>query len=228
MDKRSFSGIKPGIYAVIMVLLTFVSARNAVAQNFFEGSVTYNISITGKDAKGLLENEPAKKMDLHIKDDNFIINLYEARIPRTFLYIGDSNHTYIVDMASQVFYLRDYFQEDSTEAAPKAEKVQDSIQVKNEWCSVYRVVKPGEAAILYYVTDKYRVDLKNYEGKDKNEAKADFLTPGLDGRIPLRKVIKQANLTITTEYSSITPKALGEANFKIPRGFKRKKRDPRK
>lgn len=225
MDKIKFSGIKLYMVATLTLIFCLFSIKTN-AQKSFEGSIVYNISLTGKDSKALMANEPAKKMDLHIKDDNIIINLYEARIPRTFLYIGDSNHTYIVNMGANTYYLRDYYQADTGKAVPKAKLMKDSVLVKKEWCSVYRVIKPGEATIIYYVSDKYRVDIAKFKGKQ--EAKADFLIAGLDGRIPLRKVIKTKNLTITTEFSKITERELRIANFLIPRGFKRKKRDPRK
>ena len=97
----------------ILVLAFFLMVLPGIihAQNYFEGSVTYNITLSGDDANAIMENNPPKKMDMHVKDDNFIIQLYEARVPRTFLFIGDSSHTFGIDGAAHVYYLRDYYRD---------------------------------------------------------------------------------------------------------------------
>ena len=56
-----------------IILFFFLMPGFAFAQNYFEGSVSYSITLSGDDANAVMENNPPKKMDLHIKKDNFII-----------------------------------------------------------------------------------------------------------------------------------------------------------
>ena len=79
--------------------------------------------------------------------------------------------------------------------------------------------------VEYYVSPLYRVDTSLYKGKE--EAKADFLTPGLGGMIPLKKVMREKTLTTTLEYTKIEARHLPMENFRIPEGYQRKKRDHR-
>jgi len=196
-----------------------------MGQKSFEGSISYSISLTGKAASDMMLNEPPKKMDLHIKDDNFILSLSGGRIPRTFLFIGDSSETYSIDMNNQKAYKNTYYR-DTVTVVPVAKPTGKSVVVKGDTCQEYVLERPSaQETIYYYVVDKYRVDSKLYEGK--KDAKADFLTPGLEGRIPLKKVIQTPNVTTEISLMSIKPKALDASNFQIPEGFVVKKRDPR-
>lgn len=190
---------------------------------YFEGSLKYVIRLSGKSAADFAMSEPPKNLDMHIKDDNFIVQLYGGAKPKTFLFIGDSNHTYIIDAATKKAYYKDYFV-DTVSVIPKAVPTGKSSYVGKELCVEYKVTKKDEQT-FYYVSDKYRVNLHKFDGKD--EAKASFLTQGLEGRIPLKTVIKTPNLTTETVISVITPKALDAENFLIPSDFKLKPRDHR-
>lgn len=208
-------------------LLTLLSAGQAQGQASFEGSISYAIRLSGKDAQELMTNDPANILDMHIKEDNFIVHLSGGRIPRTFLFIGDSNHTYVVDAATRRAYKRTYYVEDTTIAPPVAEPTGKQIVIKGYQCDEYKVVRPREkVTTLYYVTDAVRVNTDLYAGKDK--AKADFMTKGLDGRIPLRKIIKTPGLTTEIDMRSVKARKLEKENFLIPASFKLKGRDPRK
>ena len=195
----------------------------AFTQNYFEGSITYSIALSGDDATVIMENNPPKKMDMHIKNDNFIIQLYESRVPRTFLFIGDSSHTFGIDAGSKIYYLRDYYR-DTSGFIPKAVLVKDSAEFKGIRCQIYKAKFP-DMVVEYYVSAEYRIDTSWYTGKE--EAKADFLTPGLGGMIPLKKVIREKTLTTTLEYTKIEARHLPIENFRIPEGYQRKKRDHR-
>ena len=199
-------------------------APSLKAQSFFEGSLSYSISLDGKIAEDLNSNKPAQKMDMHIKGGDFIVQLYEARIPKTFLFISDSNHTYVVDAANQTYFLRDYYYDPDT-VVPTAQIVKDTAHIMGHICRIYRVEKKGMVT-YYYAPDDLRVDTRLYKGKD--EAKANFLIEGLEGRIPLKTVIKKPGFETTILVTSIKPKVLAPNNFRIPGSFERKIRDRRK
>lgn len=228
--KNQFYTQNKGINILQATLLLFtltLFSHTVEAQASFEGSLSYAIRLTGKQAQEFLVNEPATKMDVHIKADNFIINLSGGRIPRTFLFVGDSNHTYIVDAANRRAFLRTYYIPDSNAVVPTAKPTGNTKMINGTECQEYKVVKPKrKEIILYYVNDQYRVDPHLFE--DKDEAKADFLTKGLDGRIPFMKIIKTPGLTTELELKLIKSRDLDIENFRIPHGFKIKKRDPRK
>jgi hypothetical protein len=84
-------------------------------------------------------------------------------------------------------------------------------------CEEYKVEKPNRT-ILYYVSDKYRVNTKLFKGKTR--AHASFLTKGLNGRIPLKTIQKTNNLQITTTATKIQPQKLQKEQFRIPNGWK--------
>lgn len=221
--KKSASSILSILAAALTLLLAPVQSH--AQQPSFEGSVSYTIRLTGKAADELLTNEPPKKMDLHVKEDNFIINLSGGRIPRTFLFIGDSSETYIIDMGNRRAYKRTYF-EDTVAVSPKAEPTGVTAEVKGHTCQEYKATYTDRKEIvLFYVTDEYRVDPALFEGK--KDAKADFLVEGLEGRIPLKKVIKTPELVTEIELVSIKATTHDIANFRIPKGFILRKRDPR-
>lgn len=201
-------------------------AQLGLAQGSFEGTVSYAIRVTGKDAQAFLENEPPKKMDLHIKEGSYIINLSGGRIPRTMLFIADSNETYIVDAANKRAFRETYYL-DTVKTVPTAVPTGKTLAVKGITCQEYMVDKPKtQEKIYYYVNDGYRVNLALYDGK--TEAKTDFLTKGLEGRIPLKKIMKTPSLTTELDLLSVKKTTHAPENFRIPEGFKLKKRDPRK
>lgn len=209
----------------LSLLLAMCLSAAAYAQESFEGSVSYVIRLTGKGAQDLMINEPPTKMDMHIKADNYIINLSGGRIPRTFLFIADSNETYVVDAANRRAFRRTYY-EDTTSYVPQAVPTGQKANVKGYDCQEFKVTRTDrKEVILYYVSDQFRVDTTLFEGK--KDAKADFLTEGLGGRIPLKKVIKTPDLTTEIELTSIKSIQHDDANFKIPEGFKIRMRDPR-
>jgi hypothetical protein len=210
---------------LVLLVLGIGFGATTQAQGSFEGSVSYAIRVTGKDAQVFLENEPPKKLDLHIKEDNYIINLSGGRIARTMLYIGDSNDTYIIDAANRRAFKETYYV-DTVKTVPIAVATGKLVDIKGIACKEFMVDKPKtQEKIFYYVNDLYRVDLALYVGK--TEAKADFMTKGLEGRIPLRKVIKTPSLTTELDLMSIKKAVHDPENFLVPKGFKLKKRDPR-
>jgi hypothetical protein len=210
-----------------LLLIGFMLLTLAVqAQGSFEGSISYAIRVSGKDAQSFLENDPPKKMDLHVKEDNYIINLSGGRIPRTLLFIGDSNETYIVDAANRRAFRETYYV-DTVKTVPSAVATGKVVDIKGIACKEYVVDKPKiQEKVYYYVNDQYKVDMGLYVGM--TEAKADFLTKGLEGCIPLRKVIKSPMLTTELDLMSVKKTTHAPENFLIPEGFKLKKRDPRK
>jgi hypothetical protein len=209
----------------IVAVWTLICISNVHAQTAsFEGTVDYNIRVTGKDAQAFLENEPPKKMLVHVKGGNYIISLSGGRIARTMLFIADSNETYIIDAANRRAFKETYYL-DTVKVMPEAKPTGKTVDIKGIACKEYLLNRQGEQ-VFYYVSDLYRVDLKLYDGK--TEAKADFMTRGLEGRIPLRKVIKSPNLETMLDLNSVKKTVHAPENFQIPAGFKIKKRDPRK
>ncbi len=210
---------------LLVLLALVIGFGTAQAQGSFEGSVSYAIRVSGKDAQVFLENEPPKKLDLHIKEDNYIINLSGGRIARTMLYIGDSNDTYIIDAANRRAFKETYYI-DTVKTVPIAVATGKLLDIKGIACKEYMVDKPKtQEKIFYYVSDLYKVDLALFVGK--TEAKTDFMTKGLEGRIPLKKIIKTPTLTTELDLLSVKKAVHSPENFMVPKGFKIKRRDPR-
>lgn len=220
-----------GIFSpkVLWTALLLLAAGMLQAQETgtFEGTVAYDIRVSGKAAPQYLANEPPNKLTMHLRQDDFIVKLMGGRIPRTFLFIADSNHTYIVDFPNRRYFERTYFV-DTTGYVPVAQPTGETRKVGKHVCQEYKVVRQDRKEIdLFYVNDQFRVDTTLFAELDG--AKADFLVPGLGGRIPLMKVIKTPELTTELNLSYIKAEEFPEEAFRIPEGFSNKrKRDPRK
>jgi hypothetical protein len=202
----------------------FLLSLSCFGQTSFEGTIKYRIDLTGVDAPNYIMMKPPQKMDLHIKGNNFVINLYEGQFPDTKLFIGDSDRVYTIDMKNKIIFKNDKFYSTDT-IPPVATFTGDSARVNNEMCEIYKVKKNGEY-ITYYVSNKYKVNTELYA--DTKNADIHFLTKGLDGRIPLKIIRKTENLTITSTYFALEPKTLDQVNFMLPEGFTYKKRDNRR
>ncbi len=215
--------VNPRVFFLLALLLSSYGLRG----QSFEGTVKYSVRITGKSAQDYLKNEPPNGIIMHIKEDNFIVKLTGGRIARTFLFIGDSNHTYVVDIPGRRYFQRTYY-EDTSGYKPVAAPTGKTVKVKGYDCQEYKVSRKDRKEIsLYYVCDDFRVDTTLYSGLDG--AKADFLVPGLGGRIPLMKVIKTPDMITSVELSYIREESFFPESFLIPEGFTNKrKRDPRK
>ncbi len=189
---------------------------------YFEGLIKYNIDITGikgipsRESQAFLEKKPCRNMDIFYKDGDFVINLYNGEFPTTRLFIADSNRTYTLDMPNQrVFRFEQYETESKT--PPTAVPTGNKLVVAGIECQEYKVEKPNRT-ILYYVSDKYRLNTTFFKGK--TNAQAAFLTKGLDGRIPLKTIQKTNQLQITTTAVKIEPRKLQKEQFRIPNGWK--------
>lgn len=207
---------------IMALALCWAFGQSQVSYPDFEGSLFYSITVTGKYATDFLANNPPKNMDMHIHKGNYIINLTGGQTPKTMLFVNDSSETYILDVPNKRAFRNEYYF-DTTKVKP-AVLTADSGVVMGIKCKVYKLVKPGQT-LYYYVSDNYKVDLKPYQGK--KDAKANFLTPGLEGRIPLKTVIKESGLITTMVCTKITPKPLDDSQFRFPTGWEIKKRDHR-
>lgn len=209
------------------LLLGLLLLTLGLSAQSFEGTVKYNVRVSGRASQDYLKDNPPTGLMMHIKEDNFIVKITGGRVARTFLFIGDSNHTYIVDVPNKRYFLRTYYA-DTSNYIPVAAPTGKTLKVKGYSCQEYKVARKDRKEIdLYYVNDEFKVDSTLFA--DKDGAKADFLVPGLGGRIPLMKVIKTPNLTTSVELSMIKREDFPMAAFGIPEGFSnKKKRDPRK
>ena len=192
-------------------------------EQFFEGTIDYRIVVTGKGATDFLMNEPAQKMRMQIKAPNYIIHLFEARYPKSFLFIADTNQTYSLDFTNKRAFRKTRYV-DTTTVVPIAKATGKTSMVKGITCQEYVIKKPKMHS-FFYVCDQYRVDTTLFDSLDN--AKANFLVRGLGGRIPLKTVIKQPGLTITTSMDSKKREKLPAQGFLIPEGWVVKGRDNR-
>lgn len=214
---------------LISLLLTFATA--ASAQTFFEGTMAFDVALQGEMAEMLEQNEPNDKMTMHIRNGDYIVLLAGGKMPKTFLFMADSNYEYSIDQTNQLAFRYSAHMDINRETHQLEQAVDlvarptgETAEVMGVTCQVYQLRKP-EATFLYYVSDQYRVDVSLYP--EPCRAKASFLAPGLEGRIPLKTVRKEPKLTVITTATAITPRTFQEAQFDIPAGFQVKKRDYR-
>lgn len=213
---------------VVAIVLLFSSYSSILAQGesaFFEGSMNFEVEIKGPAAGDLLVNEPNNKMDMHLKDGNYIINLRGGRYPKSFMFIADSNRQYSMDVQNKTAFKYSSFNDlAKKQKAPVAVYSGKTEEVNGVMCDIYRA-RSGQSLMTYFVCDQYRVDLGQFG--EKTTAKASFLVKGLEGRIPLKTVKKDKNLLVITTVTKIQARTFAEEQFMIPPDFEIGKRDYR-
>ncbi len=197
------------------------------AQQYFEGTISYEVQLTGADADFIKANEPNTKMDLHLKKGNYIVNLMGGKYPKTFLFIADSNREYLVDASKQSAYRHSTYSDrinEQQEENPVAKPTGKQVKVNGVLCDIY-LLKQLDTYFAYYVNDEYRVDESYFP--DSSNSNASFLVKGLEGRIPLKTIKKQQRLTVTTTCTAIKPREFDPREFMIPPDFRIFNRDYR-
>lgn len=246
-------------FVLVCALMLTGSALRAQPENllsnldYFEGTIQYKISLSGPRAEYIRTLNNITLMTVHIKDNNYIV--YEYGMPdhkepfspndpkleinqvleNTRVFLADSNEDYIVDVENRRFFKYDSYELqlklDSNlvgrKHVPEAVPTGDSVMILDVLCEKYRVEKEDEV-IYYFVSPRYRVDLKQFEGLTK--ARISFLTPGLQGKIPLRTIRKKKNghLVIDIKATGITVRELHKNQFLIPKSFEFYLTDPRR
>lgn len=211
-----------------VVFLICISVGQVFSQDetgkidYFEGLIKYVVEVTGKNGRStqdldkLLEKKPCRNMDMYFKESDFIINMYNGEFPTTRLFIADSNRTFTLDVTNQRAFRFEQYQVD-TKTPPTAVPTGNIAKVAGIDCKEYKVVKPDEE-ILYYISDKYRVNVHLFKGK--TNAQANFLTKGLNGCIPLKTIRKTNKYWITVTAVKIEKQKLQTQQFRIPNGWK--------
>ncbi len=203
------------------IWLFFLFSAESYAQGtyatdtYFEGSITYVVEYDGAMADFWRNNEVPRTMTIHIKDGNYIVHLYNSQFPTTMLYNNDSDQTYILDLANRRAFTKSKIKIE--EKPPKAVPTSDTLTVAGYFCKGYKVTKKDET-VLYFVSDDIRVNLEYFKGK--RNAKAFFLTEGLDGRIPLKMIRKFNRSTVITTAVKIQKRKYKPVQFTLPPSIK--------
>ncbi len=196
-------------------------------RTYFEGTISFEVDFKGADAGFITANEPNRKMDLHLKEGDYIVNLMGGKYPKTFLFVADSNREYLVDASKQIAYRHSTYTDriyHNEQEPPIAKNSGKKAQVNGILCDVYLMKQP-DTYFAYYVNDDYKVDLGQFP--DTTNSNASFLVKGLEGRIPLKTIKKQKTLTVTTTFKEIKPQTFNPKQFLIPKSFKIFNRDYR-
>jgi len=210
--------------------------------SYFEGAIHYKFSITGKNAQQIKEVNSIDLMTLFIKDGDYIVQLYSVPetpkpfdpenpkveipktvLPSTRLYIADSDRTYLIDEANSRYFLNDGHKPDTTKT--EAVATGDSVKILNIWCFEYKA-KKGDETIWFYISPKYKVNTGFF--REKKNANANFLAPGLGGCIPLKIVRRNKDRTIENRATKLIPQKFDKEQFRIPPKFKKQKFDTRR
>lgn len=200
----------------------FMRAQNT---DFFEGTIEYSVEVKGSESQMLLENEPNTKMQMHVKDNNYIVKLQGGRYPKTFIFVADSNYEYSIDMKEMRAFRSSAYNNKGMVPMYKrtpAKSTEKQETINGIECTIYKAVHDS-AYFTFWVSDKYRVNRELYKGKGR--AQASFLVPGLNGMIPIKMVKVDKGLTMTLVMKSIKAEKFPKEQFLIPKEFTVKKRD---
>jgi hypothetical protein len=215
-----------------VLFFAFISSYQLLAQGreevaFFEGTASFSVQMKGPQAEMLKANKPNNKLQMHIKDGSYIVNLMGGEYPKTFIFVADSNFEYSMDMTNRRAYrfsMHSDLNKEVSEQKVFAKPTGKEMEVNGILCQEYRL-KRDDIYFTYYVNDKYRVNTGFYP--ENSRAKASFLAEGLEGRIPLKTIKQQKGLTVITELKKITRREFSPEQFLIPGDFIVKNRDYR-
>ncbi|MFN0202325.1 MAG: DUF4412 domain-containing protein [Bacteroidia bacterium] len=193
----------------------------------FEGTLEYVVEIKGPESGFIMENEPNTRMQMHIKDNNYIVKLLGGRYPKMFMYVADSNYEYSLDLKDKrAFRASAYNNKEMKPMAkrPAAKPTGKVEKVNGIECQIYQS-EHDSAKFTFYVSDKYRVNKRLF--KVNTRAQANYLVNGLNGRIPLKIIKREKGLMMTTTLKSIKPEKFEPEQFRIPPDFTVYKMDRR-
>ncbi len=218
-----------GITLLIIFALLAIQAQFAPrVAGFFEGTIQYEVELSGPDSDLIKQSKPNTQMDMHLMKGNYIINLKGGEKPKTFLFIADSNREYIVEATKGIAYkfskFTDRIYHEELDEEPVAKSVGKKAEVNGVICDIF-LLKLPKTQFAYYVNDDYRIDLSAFP--KQAHSNASFLVKGLEGRIPLKTIKRQKNLTVTTTYKEIKAQNFNPKQFLIPPNFSVLSRDYR-
>lgn len=209
--------------ALIFSIFTF--AQDSLQNKFFEGLFEYKVEIAGVEKILLEENQPNTQMAMRVKDNNYVVNLIGGMYPKTFMFIADSNFEYSIDVANKRAYRTSAYSTYSPMSKrPPVKPTGKKEVIMGIECEMYEHHTDSTLS-QFWVSDKYKVDLSLFAKKKR--AQANFLVPGLGGRIPLKMVKREKTITSTTTVTKIKPMSLRSEQFTIPIDFEVKQRDLR-
>jgi hypothetical protein len=207
--------------------LLFVIIFAHLFSQSFSGTVAYTVEMKGPIAEQIGLNEPNNKIEMHIHQGDYIVNLTGGRYPKTYLYINKMDREYSVDASQKVafkFSAHEDINRETEKEKPVARAIDKQEEVNGYLCEVYGIKKDG-ATIFFFVNENFRVDTTLFD--DKVQAKPNFLVPGLGGLIPLKTIKKQQGLTVTTTCKMIKEREFDPSQFTIPEDFEIRNRDYR-
>lgn len=215
------------------------------ADNFFEGSMLYKIDVTGEHGQFVYNMNALTNMQQHFhRNGSFIVQLWgdvnnqptrgmydpdnpqqtvPGYFPTTRLFLADSNWTYQLNMEQFVAFRYEKYSP-SENLIPTAIFTGKTETVNKIPCFEFKVDKRDET-IYYYVSPKYRVDLIRYQKLTK--ARANFLTKGLQGCIPLKtvRISKTKDMKTTITVYKIEAKQYDPSMFRLPANIEMRGRD---
>jgi len=220
--KKYFLGIS---FLWIICVPIFLRAQTPTETHFFEGTVEYSVEVKGSESQMLMENEPNTKMQMHIKDDSYIVKLQGGRYPKTFIFVADSNYEYSIDMKEKRAFRSSAYNNKGMRPMYKrapAKPTDKTETINGVECMIYKAVHDS-AKFTFWVSEKYKVNKELYKGKTR--AQASFLVPGLKGMIPIKIVKVDKGLTTTLIMKSIKEEKFPKEQFQIPKDFIVRRRD---
>lgn len=214
--------------ALICLIALAPSFAQKTDTSYLEGSISYEVQFSGPSAENLRANEANDELEIHLKDGNYIINLKGGRYPKTFMYLNKNDTEYSVNVSEKKAFKysahTDLNRETFEEEPPVAVFAEKTAEVNGIMCDIYHM-KKGNDYFSFFVSDQYKVDLKDFEGKKR--AMPFFLVAGLEGKIPLKIIRKNPDLTVVTTVKSISPRQFSPEQFELPKDFEISNRDYR-
>ncbi|MCZ2355937.1 MAG: DUF4412 domain-containing protein [Bacteroidia bacterium] len=217
------------VFALVLLLSNY-----AFAQKTFQGTVTFDVKITGENVNmyaGMMPNKYIFKLrnsgEMRMRmEGGMMANMFGD------VMVDKTGTVYLVNdqkkSAQKVLNKADQKQKELPDSAVKTIKLNEVITIAGKKCQKYKVEvnngsKTPEVEWMWVCED---IQLANNDKKDA------FMMPklgrkGING-FPLKIMTTKEGMTVTMTALSIVEENLNDAEFKVPENYKVSEFDPSK
>lgn len=213
----------------LSLLVLFLLAFSAQAQQNFMGKIRYSVKLTGEGADQMSAFMPTS-YNYYIGDKMLKFTMdggLTAAMMGEMVVHAETEKAYMVKHAEQVAYeiTSDEDAKDEEGPKPTVTKMDEVIDIEGYKCQKYKLETEmeGETATQYmWVTDKIRLD--NMGGKNMKSG-GELFVEGIEG-FPLKIESETMGMTMTMTAVEVLEKAYDDQEFEIPDNYEIKPFNP--
>jgi len=216
---------------LFFLFLFLLIGSPSIAQEYFEGELTYTIELSGEGADEMAAFMP-ESYSYTVKGSNLKFVMkggLTAAFMGDFIFNGESNKTYMVNHNLQVAYDIPADENEMDTISPKAtvSKENEIFDILGYQCQKYKVVTQSEEGeeITQYLWTTDKIKFENIKKANQLGGNGSMAIDGVDG-MPLKIVSEISGFTMVMTAKSINKSTVDPESFKIPSNYQIEIFDP--